>query len=42
MAKQWSAPPAMQLDPKKKYWARMETDKGTMVIELFADKTPKP
>ncbi len=30
----------MQIDPKKKYAARMETDKGTMVIELFADKTP--
>ena len=31
----------MQIDPKKKYKAHMETDKGTMVIELFADKTPK-
>jgi len=41
MAKQWSAPPAMQIDLKKKYRARMETDKGTMVIELFADKTPR-
>ena len=41
MAKQWNTPPAMQIDPKKKYTARMETDKGTMVIELFADKTPK-
>jgi cyclophilin family peptidyl-prolyl cis-trans isomerase len=40
MAKQWSTPPAMQIDPKKKYTAHMETDKGTMVIELFADKTP--
>jgi cyclophilin family peptidyl-prolyl cis-trans isomerase len=30
----------MQIDPKKKYTARMETDNGTMVIELFADKTP--
>ena len=40
MAKQWSTPPAMQIDPKKQYKARMETDKGTMVIELFADKTP--
>lgn len=40
MAKQWSTPPEMQIDPKKKYTARMETDKGTMVIELFADKTP--
>src|SRR5512139_352101 len=41
MAKQWSKPPEMQIDPKKKYKARMETDKGTMVIELFADKAPK-
>jgi cyclophilin family peptidyl-prolyl cis-trans isomerase len=41
MPKQWSTPPAMQIDPKKKYKARMETDKGTMVIELFADKAPK-
>ena len=40
MAKQWSKPPEMQIDPKKKYKAHMETDKGTMVIELFADKTP--
>jgi cyclophilin family peptidyl-prolyl cis-trans isomerase len=41
MPKQWKTPPAMEIDPKKKYTARMETDKGTMVIELFADKTPK-
>src|SRR5687768_10832220 len=41
MAKQWNTPPAMQIDPKKQYKARMETDSGTMVIELFADKTPK-
>jgi len=41
MAKQWSKPPEMQIDPKKKYKAHMETDKGTMVIELFADKAPK-
>ena len=41
MAKQWSKAPDMQIDPKKKYKASMETDKGTMVIELFADKAPK-
>jgi cyclophilin family peptidyl-prolyl cis-trans isomerase len=41
MAKQWSTPPEMTIDPKKKYTARMETEKGTMVIELFADKAPK-
>lgn len=41
MPKQWKTPPAMQIDPKKKYKAHMETDKGTMVIDLFADKAPK-
>ena len=41
MAKQWSKPPEMVIDPKKKYKAHMETDKGAMVIELFADKAPK-
>jgi cyclophilin family peptidyl-prolyl cis-trans isomerase len=40
MPKQWNTPPAMQIDPKKKYKARMETEKGTIVIDLFADKTP--
>ncbi len=40
MAKQWTTAPAMQIDPKKAYKAHMETDKGTMVIELFAEKTP--
>ena len=40
MSKQWNTPPAMQIDPKKQYKAHMKTDKGTMVIELFADKTP--
>ena len=41
MAKQWKTPPAMEIDPKKEYKARMETDKGTMVIQLFADKAPR-
>jgi cyclophilin family peptidyl-prolyl cis-trans isomerase len=41
MPKQWKTPPAMVIDPKKKYKARMDTDKGVMVIELFADKAPK-
>jgi cyclophilin family peptidyl-prolyl cis-trans isomerase len=40
MAKQWTTPPAMQIDPKKQYKAHMETDKGTMVIELFAAMAP--
>ena len=32
MAKQWTTPPEIQIDPKKQYKAHMETDKGTMVI----------
>ena len=39
--KQWNTPPAMVIDPKKKYSATISTDNGDMVIELFADKTPK-
>ncbi len=41
MAKQWNTPPEMQIDPKKKYKARIDTDKGTIVAELFADRVPK-
>jgi len=39
--KQYSAPPAMQIDVNKKYTATMETEKGTIVIELFAKDAPK-
>src|SRR5512139_1196390 len=38
--KQWSTPPAMEIDPKKKYAATISTDKGDITIQLFADKTP--
>lgn len=38
---QWNNPPAMVIDPKKKYSATISTEKGDMVIELFADKAPK-
>jgi cyclophilin family peptidyl-prolyl cis-trans isomerase len=41
MAQNWNTPPAMEIDPKKTYMARMETDKGEMLIELFANKAPK-
>ena len=40
MANKWNPPPEMEIDLKKSYAARMETDKGEMVIELFADKVP--
>ena len=41
MAKQYSAPPAMVIDPQKKYSATFATEAGSFVIELFADKAPK-
>jgi len=37
----WSAPPSMEIDPKKTYTAILHTEKGDITIELFADKTPK-
>lgn len=39
--KQWSKPPEMEIDINKKYKAVMNTDKGKIVIELFAAKVPK-
>lgn len=39
--KQWTIPPVMIIDTKKKYSATISTEKGDMLIELFADKTPK-
>ena len=41
MAKKWNAYPEMEIDPEKSYTARMETDKGEMVLELFSEKAPK-
>jgi cyclophilin family peptidyl-prolyl cis-trans isomerase len=38
--KQWNKSPEMKIDPKKKYTATLSTDKGDIVLELFADKTP--
>ena len=37
MAKQWNKPPDMVIDPKKKYKARIDTDKGVIVVDLFAE-----
>ncbi len=41
MPKSYSAPPAMSIDPKKKYSATFKTEKGDFTIDLFADKAPK-
>jgi cyclophilin family peptidyl-prolyl cis-trans isomerase len=37
----WDAPPKMQIDTQKKYTAIMETEKGNLVLELFARDVPK-
>ena len=40
-AKSWSKPPEMEIDAKKSYTVTFKTEKGDIVIRLFADKTPK-
>lgn len=39
--KQWSKAPEMVIDPKKKYTATFHTDKGDIVVRLFADLVPR-
>lgn len=41
MSKQYSAPPAMAIDPSKNYVATIETSRGTIVVDLFAKDAPK-
>ena len=40
LAKQYSAPPEMQIDPKKTYKAIFHTDKGDITVDLFAAQAP--
>lgn len=40
MAKQWNTPPALEIDPKKKYYATIETNKGPIEIEFFPEHAP--
>lgn len=40
MAKQYSAPPEMSIDPKKKFTATFDTSKGQIVVDLFPDVAP--
>ncbi len=40
MPQQYDAPPALTIDPEKSYTATFKTEKGDIVIELFADKVP--
>jgi len=41
MASKYSSPPAMQIDPSKRYTATFHTDKGDFVVELFAKDAPE-
>ncbi len=41
MAKQWNTPPQMGIDPKKNYQATLKTEKGDIVIQMYADKVPQ-
>ena len=41
MAKTWSNPPAMTIDPKKTYRATIETNRGTIEIEFYPKFAPK-
>ncbi len=40
-SKQWKTAPAIQIDPKKKYFATIETNRGNIEIELFPQYAPK-
>jgi peptidyl-prolyl cis-trans isomerase B (cyclophilin B) len=40
MPKQYSAPPAMSIDPNKKYTATFDTSRGTIICDLFAKDAP--
>ena len=40
MAKQYSSPPAMQIDPNKTYTATFDTTKGAITVNLFAKDAP--
>ena len=40
MAKQYSAPPEMSIDPNKQYTATIDTSRGSIVCDLFAKDAP--
>ncbi len=37
---QYSSPPAMQIDDSKTYTATIQTNRGNIMIDLYADKVP--
>jgi peptidyl-prolyl cis-trans isomerase B (cyclophilin B) len=38
---QWNSPPEMQIDPKKSYYATIETNRGDIELELYPQHAPK-
>ena len=40
MPQQYDAPPPLTIDPAKRYTATFQTDKGDIVVSLFADQAP--
>ncbi|MGB2908029.1 MAG: peptidylprolyl isomerase, partial [Candidatus Aminicenantaceae bacterium] len=38
---QWTAPPEMQIDTNKTYKVAIETNKGSMELELYPEHAPK-
>ena len=40
MPQQYDAPPTLTIDPEKSYTATFKTEKGDIVVQLFADKVP--
>jgi peptidyl-prolyl cis-trans isomerase B (cyclophilin B) len=40
-SKQWSSPPALQIDPKETYQVKMETARGDIELELYPQYAPK-
>ena len=40
MARQYAAPPAMTIDPNRKFTATFDTSRGKIVCELFAKDAP--
>jgi cyclophilin family peptidyl-prolyl cis-trans isomerase len=41
MTKRYPAPPALVIDPQKKYSATFKTDHGDFTVELYADKATR-
>jgi cyclophilin family peptidyl-prolyl cis-trans isomerase len=39
--KEWNSPPPMSIDTNKRYLATLDTNKGKIVLELFAKEAPK-